>query len=156
MAANSKKDNFILIAHNIRSLYNVGSLFRTCDGAGVKKLILSGYTGYPPRQKISKVALGAEESVPFERVKNIGPYIKKLKKQGYQVLGLETGKDGQNIFQYKPKFPLALIIGNEKRGLSKAVLKLTHKQIFIPMYGKKMSLNVAVAAGVGIYEILRN
>lgn len=153
MAASSKK--FILIAHNIRSLYNVGSLFRTADGVGVSKIILSGYTGFPPRDKISKVALGAEKTVPFERARNIGLFIKALKKQGYQVLALETG-GGQNIFKFKPKYPFALIIGNEKRGLSKAILNRADKCIYIPMRGKKESLNVAVAAGVAVYELLRS
>ena len=157
MGRNFKKEKkLILVAHNIRSLYNVGSLFRTGDGAGVNKIILSGYTGFPPREKISKVALGAEKTLPFERAKNIGPFLKTLKKQGYQVLALETGKRGLNIFKFKPNFPVALIIGNEKRGLSKQVIRLCDKKVFIPMRGQKESLNVAVAAGVGVYELLKD
>jgi len=150
------KKKIFLIAHNIRSLYNVGSLFRTADGAGVDKLILSGYTGYPPRQKISKVALGAEESMAWERIKKLGEHIKVLKKQGFQVIALETKEKGAvNIFKFKPKFPLALMVGNEKRGLSKSLRRKADKQVFIPMRGKKESLNVAVAAGIALYEIIK-
>jgi 23S rRNA (guanosine2251-2'-O)-methyltransferase len=153
----SKEKKIIyLIAHHIRSLYNVGSLFRTGDGVGINKLVLSGYTGYPPRGKISKVALGAEKTLPWERVKDIGPYLNKLKKQGFQIVALETGKKGINFQKFKPKFPLALIIGNEKRGLSRGLLRKADKCIYIPMRGKKESLNVSVAAGVALYEILRD
>lgn len=151
-----KAKSLYLIAHHIRSLYNVGSLFRTADGAGVSKLILSGYTGYPPREKISKVALGAEKTVPWEKVKDISCYLKGLKKQGFQIVALEIGKKGVNFQKFKPKFPLALIIGNEKRGLSKAILNRADKCLYIPMHGKKESLNVSVAAGVALYEMLRN
>lgn len=153
----SKRKRIVyLIAHHIRSLYNVGSLFRTGDGAGVNKLVLSGYTGYPPREKISKVALGAEKTLPWEKVKEIGPYLNKIKKQGFQIVALETGKKGVNFQKFKPKFPLALIIGNEKRGLNPAVLRKANKRIYIPMRGKKESLNVSMAAGIALYEILRD
>ena len=151
-----KNKSLYLIAHHLRSLYNVGSLFRTADGAGVSKLILSGYTGYPPCPKISKVALGAEKTVPWEKVIDIGPCLHKLKKQGFQIVALEIGKKGINFQKFKPKFPLALIIGNEKRGLSPAILSKADKCIYIPMRGEKESLNVSVAAGVALYEILRD
>ncbi|MFA5070545.1 MAG: TrmH family RNA methyltransferase [Patescibacteria group bacterium] len=146
----------ILIAHNIRSLYNVGSLFRTGDAAGVGKLVLSGYTGYPPREKLSKVALGAEKTVPWEKVNDLGRYLAKLQKEGFQIVALEIGKKGIDFQKFKPKFPLALVIGNEKRGLSKAIINKADKCIFIPMRGRKESLNVSVAAGVALYEILRD
>ncbi|MFH1366463.1 MAG: TrmH family RNA methyltransferase [Patescibacteria group bacterium] len=151
----NKQKTVYLIAHHIRSLYNVGSLFRTGDGAGIDKLILSGYTGFPPREKISKVALGAEKTLAWERVKEIGPYLAKLKKQSFQIVALETGKKGVNFQKFKPKYPLALIIGNEKRGLSKGLLRKADKCVFIPMRGKKESLNVSVAAGIALYEMLR-
>ncbi|MDZ7798201.1 MAG: TrmH family RNA methyltransferase [Patescibacteria group bacterium] len=150
------KNKLYLIAHNIRSLHNVGSLFRTADGAGVDKIILSGYTGSPPCQKISKVALGAEENVPFEKTEDINSYIKDLKKQGFKIIALETKSQGKNIYKFKPKFPLALLIGHEKRGLPAEILELADQILEIPMRGQKKSLNVAVAAGVALYQILRD
>ena len=95
----------IILAHNIRSTYNVGSFFRTADGAGVTKLVLSGYTAHPPHKGISKVALGAENWFPWEYVNNPGPWLKKMKKAGYTVVVLEQTKKSKNLFRWKPKWP---------------------------------------------------
>lgn len=149
-----KKDIY-LIAQNIRSLFNVGSLFRCADVFGVKKVYLGGYTGFPPRKEISKTALGADEWVSWERQWQTHLIIKKLKNQGVKIVVLETGEKSQSLPDFKPKFPLALVVGSETNGVSKAVLNLADSVVKIPMLGKKESLNVAVAAAIGLYQ-LRN
>ncbi|MBU3901204.1 RNA methyltransferase [Patescibacteria group bacterium] len=148
-------DKIIIVCHNIRSAFNVGSIFRTADGAGASKIILGGYSAHPPHPKLAKTALGAEKTIPYERIWSTWRAIDELKEQGYQIVALEKCRGAKNIFQFNPKFPLALALGNEVRGLSKEILKRCDEIVFIPMAGKKESLNVSVAFGVGIYQ-LRN
>ncbi len=157
----------ILVLHNIRSVYNVGSIFRTADAAGVSKIILSGYTPLPhdrfgmPRKDFAKVSLGAENTVPWEQVKTFSVAIKKLKKENVYVVAVEQDKKSVSLFDFKPLFdktqgktkPLALVLGNEVRGLSKPALALCDKIVEIPMRGKKESLNVSVAAGIALFGI---
>ena len=145
----------VVICHNIRSAFNIGSIFRTADGAGVTKIILGGYSAHPPHPKLTKVALGAEKSVPYECVWQTWRAIEKLKKNGYYIIALEKISQAKNIFEIKKKFPLAIVVGNEKRGLSKEILKRCDQVVFIPMQGKKESLNVSVAFGIAIYQILK-
>ena len=147
------KDLYI-IAHNIRSLYNIGTIFRTSDAIGVKKLFLTGYSGHPPRKEISKVALGAEESIEWKHYKSLNYLLKKLKKNKVKIIALETNKNSINYLKFKPKFPLALIVGNEVRGLSSSILKNVDKTIFIPMNGIKESLNVGIAMAIAGYYII--
>ena len=142
-----------MIAHNIRSLYNIGTFFRTADALAIDKIYLTGYSGIPPQAGITKVALGAENSVPWEQYKNISALIKKLKAQGIQIVALELDKKAVNIFKFKPNFPLALLVGNEVRGVSKNLLKKADKIVYLPMRGKKESLNVGVAMAVAGYYI---
>lgn len=144
---------FYVICDNIRSLENIGSIFRTADALGVSKIYLCGISGKPPHHKISKTALGAEETVPFEYCKQISRLIDKLKKQGVEIVALEQDKKAISYLKYKPKFPLALIVGNEVEGISKKILKKADKIIFLPMSGQKESLNVSVAFGVAGYYI---
>ena len=146
---------FFIICHNIRSLYNIGTMFRTADALGVDQLFLTGYSGQPPRKEISKVALGAEESVPWAHYKSISYLIKKLKKEGVSIVALETGDKAINYLDFKPKFPMALIVGNEVRGLSPGVIKNADQTIYLPMRGIKESLNVGVAMAVAGYQIVR-
>lgn len=148
--------NFYVICDNIRSLENIGSIFRTSDALGVSKIFLCGISGKPPHHKISKTALGAEETIPFEYYKQIGRLIDKLKKEKIQIIALEQSKNAIIYDKLKPKFPLALIIGNEVNGISKKILKKCDKIIFLPMLGQKESLNVSVAFGVAGYEIIKN
>lgn len=145
--------SFILILPNIRSGHNVGAIFRTADGAGVDKLYLTGYTPCPPHTQIDKVSLGAEKWMPWEYRKQAGKFLKELKEIGYTIVALEQTKTSQNIFSFQPQFPLALVLGNEKTGVSKSLLKYCDQAIEIPMRGKKNSLNVSVAAGVAMYVI---
>lgn len=150
MTTNNK---FYLIAHNIRSLYNVGTMFRTADALGVDQLFLTGYTGQPPRKEISKVALGAEESVPWQHYKSLTYLLNKLKKEGVKIVILEKSKNSIDYTKFKPNFPLALIVGNEVRGVSPDTLKKADKVIELPMKGIKESLNVGVALGAAGYYI---
>jgi len=147
---------FYVICDNIRSLENIGSIFRTSDALGVSKIFLCGISGKPPHHKISKTALGAEETIPFEYHRQIGRLIEKLKKSRMQIVALEQDKKAIPYDKLKPKFPLALIVGNEVKGISKKILKNSDKIIFLPMSGQKESLNVSVAFGIAGYNIIKN
>jgi len=144
---------FYVICDNIRSLENIGSIFRTADALGVSKIYLCGISGRPPHHKISKTALGAEETIPFEYHRQIGRLIDKLKDERVHIVALEQDKKAILYTKFKPKFPLALVLGNEVKGISKKILQKADKVIFLPMRGKKESLNVSVAFGVAGYEI---
>lgn len=154
------KEIYVVI-HNIRSALNVGSIFRTSDGAGVSKIYLTGYTPTPENPKVLKTALGAQNSVPWEKYYNIANLLKKLKNKKIQIVALEQTKNSIDYRKFsvrggKPHFPLALIVGNEISGLSDKILKYTDKIIAIPMYGQKESLNVSVAFGIAVYNIVDN
>lgn len=144
-----------VILDNIRSAYNVGSFFRTSDAARIRKLYLCGITCYPPHNKIPKTALGAQDSVPWEHNKNTEEVIKKLKKQGNQIVAVEQTPDAVSYWEFKYKKPCTLIFGNEINGVGEDILKLADAKVYIPMYGKKKSLNVVVSFGVVLYEVLR-
>lgn len=142
------------MAVNIRSSHNVGSIFRTADGVGATKLYLGGYTPVPPNPKISKTALGAEKNVAWEKIKQPGRFIEKMKREGWRVAALENKTRGAIDYrEFRPRFPLLLVIGNEVGGLPRAILKKADKIVSIPMRGKKESLNVSVAFGVMAYKI---
>lgn len=157
---------FYVICDNIRSLENIGSIFRTADALGVTKIFLCGISGQPPNHKISKTALGAENTVPWEYYKQTGRLIEKLKSPAFarkltgyggrskiQIVALEQDKRAVEYTKFKAKFPLALIVGNEVKGVSKKTLSKVDSIIYLPMAGKKESLNVSVAFGVAGYEI---
>jgi tRNA G18 (ribose-2'-O)-methylase SpoU len=148
---------FVVICDDLRSLFNVGSVFRTSDGVGVNKIYLCGITGHPDvpkaKRKISKVALGAQDFIEWEYVKQSWRLVEKLKKEGYQIISLEQTSRSINYTKFKPKFPLALIIGNESNGVKKSLLNRSDKIIDIPMRGQKESLNVSVAFGIVAYWI---
>ncbi len=149
-----KKEVYVLL-NNIRSLHNVGSIFRTSDGAGVKKLFLCGQTGYPPREDITKTAIGAEEVVPWEYWIDAKECIKKLlkNKKSVQIVALEQTKKSIDYRKFKPKYPICLVVGHEIDGVEEGILDLCDSAIEIPMYGKKQSLNVSVAFGVAVYSL---
>lgn len=151
----STKTQLFVIAHNIRSLHNVGSIFRTADSFGVDKIYLTGYTGTPPDPRIAKVALGAEQFVPWEQAKSLVVLIKKLKTAGVRIVALENNVNYKTtlLSKYKPKFPLALVMGEETKGHTKKILDLVDDIVEIPMHGQKESLNVSVACGVALYAI---
>jgi 23S rRNA (guanosine2251-2'-O)-methyltransferase len=152
-----------LILHNIRSVHNVGSIFRTADAVGVSNIILTGYTPLPidrfkqPRKDFSKVSLGAEKTVPWSQAKTVASAIKQLKKEGFTVVAVEQDKTSVPIFEYAhtQNEKIALVLGNEVRGVSKPTLKQCDAIVEIPMRGKKESLNVSVAAGIAMFTLLR-
>lgn len=143
----------VVILPNIRSAHNVGAMFRTADGAGVDKIYLTGYTPCPPHPRLDKVSLGAEKWVPWEYSKQTGRLLKKLKEQGYNIVALEQTPKSVNMYEWTPQYPLALIVGNEKTGVTKNLLKYCDTEIELDMKGKKKSLNVSVAAGITMYYI---
>ncbi len=147
--------SFFVLAHNIRSLHNVGSIFRTSDVFAVSKLYLSGYTGHPPDPRLGKVALGAELTVPWEYHKSPVRLIKKLVLQhpGLSVIGLENNLPSTVLIQnYVPRGPVLLVLGEEVKGLPKNVRTLCNAFVEIPQFGTKESLNVSVAFGIAAYH----
>jgi tRNA G18 (ribose-2'-O)-methylase SpoU len=147
------KSSLVLICDNIRSLQNVGSFFRTSDAFAIDKIYLCGYTGAPPAKEISKTALGAEEWVSWEKHSHAWRLIDVLKREGYTIVALEKTAHSTDIHTYKPQFPMALIVGNEVKGVSRSLLRKADRIIHISMYGKKESLNVSVAFGVAAAKI---
>ena len=140
---------FYLILPDIRSCYNVGSIFRTADAFGVTKIFLCGYTPTPDRNpKIHKVALGAEQNVPWEHCKDAWRVVEKLKKEGAHIVAAEQTKKSLSYKKWKPRFPVAFIFGNEVEGVPQTLLKRADNILHIPMLGKKESLNVSVAVGI--------
>ena len=144
-----------ILVEDIRSVYNVGSIFRTADSFGAEKIYLTGITSFPPRDDLHKTALGAEESVAWEYDKNSVQLAKKIKKQGIQLVLIEQTKESKNIFDINIDFPICFIVGNEVDGVSEALSELADIHLEIPMNGIKQSLNVSVATGIIGYELLR-
>ncbi len=143
-----------LFAENIRSLYNVGSIFRTADGALIEKLWLCGYTGYPPRKEIDKTALGSVETVPWEHSHNGISVLSGLKDRGVQLVALEHTDSSVKYTEADYRFPLCVMLGNEVEGLSNEAVEMCDLAVEIPMYGLKQSLNVSVACGVIVYYLV--
>ncbi len=145
-------DIYIVIP-KMRSLHNVGSIFRIADGMGAKKIFLCSWTGTPPAHNLVKVSLGAEKVIPWEHKKQAWRVIDKLKNQGVQIIGLEVTENSIDFRNFKPNFPCALVLGNECSGLDKTILKRCDYVIHLPMLGIKSSLNVSVAAGIALYYL---
>lgn len=155
----------IVIAHNIRSTHNIGSIFRTSEGFGVKKIIISGYSPYPKTindkrlphiaekltAQIHKTALGAENMVSFEYQEQ--PDLFAIKSQGFQVIGLEQHKKSINLNDYKSTQKVALLIGEEVHGIPPELMNQCDNFVEIPMVGKKESFNVSVATGIALYQM---
>ena len=143
-----------VILHNIRSAYNVGTIFRTADAVGIEKIYLTGYTPNPAKdKKIEKTALGAEKYVSWESYKNLNYLLKKLKKEGFKIVALEQNEKSIPYYKFRPRFDIVLILGNEVRGLNKKILEKCDYILEIPMFGRKESLNVAVAFGIIAYYL---
>ncbi|MDO8510484.1 MAG: TrmH family RNA methyltransferase [bacterium] len=154
------KKTIAIVLHNVRSVYNVGSIFRTADAAGVKKIYLCGYTPTPvdrfgkARRDFAKVSLGAEKSVAWEYKQSAAGLIKDLKKRGYQIVALEQAPEAIDYRRAKIKIRAVLVFGNEVSGLPMSIRKSADVVAEIPMRGDKESLNVSVAAGVAMFRIL--
>lgn len=151
---NVKKLPVYVLLNSIRSNYNVGSIFRTSDGAMIEKLYLCGYTPCPSKKEVLKTALGSTESVKWEYVKDAKTLITQFKSKGIQICALELTDKSIPYHQIESiDFPICLVVGNEITGVSQEVLDLCDKSIEIPQYGIKQSLNVAVAYGIAIFEL---
>lgn len=150
----------VLVLDNIRSVHNVGSIFRTAETAGVSKVYCLGTTPTPldrfsqKRKDFAKVALGAEDLVSWEYLEAGETLVSKLKKDSFQILALEQDQNSINYKKIKLGKKIALIVGNEVGGVSKSLLKLVDQIVEIPMKGKKESLNVSVATGIMLFEII--
>jgi tRNA G18 (ribose-2'-O)-methylase SpoU len=144
-----------LLLENVRSLYNVGSLFRTADAAGASELVLTGITGRPPQKGIRKTALGAEDRVRWRYFPSSLDAARDLQSQGYELTVLETTPAAVDLFDWIPRFPTCVILGHEVDGVTPALLEMADRHVRIPMLGHKHSLNVSVAGGVLLYELLR-
>lgn len=144
-----------VLLDNVRSMYNVGAFFRAADGVGLKKIYLCGITSHPPKKAISKTALGAEEVVAWEHSWDALQTVKELRRSGFEIAAIETTLHSVDLFDWQPKFPVCVTFGHEVEGLQPELLALADRHVRIPMLGRKGSLNVATAAGVVFYELLR-
>ncbi len=156
----------VVIAHDIRSLHNVGSLLRTTEGLGVEKVILSGYTPHPDytgdprlphigkrqRVQINKTGLGAEDTVNWQYQEDIKLVIDELKEKGYKIVGLEQSSNSISLPEFKAPPKMALLLGREVEGLDEDIIAMCHSTVEIPMYGKKESFNVVQAAAMALYH----
>lgn len=160
--------DIVLIAHNLRSCHNVGSLLRTAEGLGVREVLLTGYTPFPLRagddtrlphlaakihRQIQKTALGAETSQPWRHIDDISGAIATLRSQGYAIAAIEQAADTLSLPEFRPPAKLALIVGREVEGIESEVLALVDHILEIPMFGKKESFNVVQAAAMTLYHI---
>jgi len=143
-----------VVLENIRSLYNVGAMFRTSDGARIEKLYICGFTARPPRKEIDKTALGSTESVPWEWRASAVEAIDELRAKGYQIVTLEHTDRSVPHCDAPYRFPLCLVMGNEVDGVSPEAVAKSDLAVEIPMYGIKQSLNVAVAYGIAVFRIV--
>ena len=144
-----------VLLENVRSLYNVGAFFRTADAVALEKLYLTGITGYPPQNMITKTALGAEETVPWQHTRETEGAIAELRARNYEIAAIETSVNAVDLFDWQPRFPVCVLFGHETDGLTPAASALADTHVRIPMLGVKHSLNVASAGSVVLYELLR-
>lgn len=151
----SKKTPIIVVLDNIRSLNNIGSVFRTCDAFLIEKIYLCGITAIPPHKDIHKTALGSTETVEWEYVKNIMDLIQKLKSENVKVISIEQAVNATilNDFQPESNTTYALVFGNEVKGVKQEVVSASDMVLEIPQFGTKHSLNISVSVGVVIWDV---
>ena len=142
------------LLNNVRSLYNVGSIFRTADGANVAELYLAGITATPPNPRIQKTALGAERTVPWSYTVSPAKTLADLRRAGTEILVLEQAEHSEPLSTAAVRFPCCLVVGNEISGVDETLAAHADRAVEIPMYGMKNSLNVAVAFGVAVYTLV--
>lgn len=145
----------VVLLDQVRSLYNVGSFFRTCDAVRVTRLVLAGITAAPPNPQIAKTALGAEQSVPWEKTADPVAALDWLRHAGWQLAAVETSLHAVDLFDWQPSFPACVVFGHEVDGIRPEVLARCDVHVRIPTLGTKQSLNVATAGGVVLYDLLR-
>ncbi len=153
----SEKIPVIAVLENIRSAYNVGSVFRTADAFALEAIFICGYTCVPPHKEIKKTALGAEASVTWKHFENAALAITRLRQMGYRISAAEQAEGSTMLhkLQYKPGDKMAIIFGNEVTGVEQETIQLCDGCIEIPQHGTKHSLNIATAAGVVLWELVR-
>jgi len=144
-----------VLLDNVRSMYNVGAFFRAADGVGLERVCLCGITACPPKRAISKTALGAEEVVAWEHDWDAVRMAEAMRGKGFDIAAIETSAHSVDLFEWQPTFPVCIAFGNEVEGLRPELLELADTHVRIPMLGRKTSLNVATAAGIVLYELLR-
>jgi 23S rRNA (guanosine2251-2'-O)-methyltransferase len=151
------KTPVVIVLNNVRSMHNVGSVFRTADAFLLEGICLCGYTPQPPHRDIHKTALGATDTVQWQYFANAADAVTQLKAEGYHVYAVEqvAGSILLQQFSAAAKHPLALVFGNEVSGVEEAVLQLCNGSIEIPQWGMKHSLNIAVSAGIVLWEVVR-
>ncbi len=151
-----KRNPIYVLLDNIRSLHNVGAIFRTCDAALIKKLYLCGITGTPPRAEIKKTSLGAAEVVPWEYRDDASELIEELKGKGVQIVAVEIAHDAVDYSKFEYDYPVCIVLGHEVHGISDDVMEIVDNSVYIPMLGRANSLNVSTCCGIVVYEALRN
>lgn len=145
----------VALFDNIRSMWNVGSMFRSADGAWLEEIIISGYTATPPRKEIAKTALGAEYSVPWRYAPDAVEAINALKRRGYTAVALEHTTQSRSYAAVEYDFPVVFVVGNEGVGIQDEIVQACDFAVELPQNGMKSSMNVAVAFGIMLYELRR-
>jgi tRNA G18 (ribose-2'-O)-methylase SpoU len=150
----------VVVLDNVRSLYNTGAFFRTADACGVERLVLSGITPRPDQGRkqqraIAKTALGAELATPWEYHQTTAAALAAYAARGYHIVAVETSPDAIDLYDWMPSWPLCLVFGHEKEGVTESLTAQIETHVRNPMLGEKGSLNVATAGGVVLYELVR-
>ena len=149
-----EKDPVIVLLDNVRSLNNIGSIFRTCDAMGIKKMYLCGITGQPPHREIRKTAIGASESVDWEHKKNASEILNKYRDLGYEIIAVEQTSSSVTLENYQLRNnKILLIFGNEINGVSQKLIDLCDLSIEIPQWGTKHSINISVSVGIVLWNL---
>lgn len=145
-----------VLVHNVRSIHNVGSIFRTSDAARIEHVHLTGFTGTPEHEDLHKTALGAQDAVAWSHHEEPVPVINDLQEQGYTIAVLEQTSESIPPNEVSPDvYPLCIVVGNEVRGVDEAIMGAADQALEIPQYGAKISMNVGVAYGIAIYDVVR-
>ncbi len=144
-----------IVLDNLRSAFNVGSIFRLADAARAAEVVPCGYTAFPPHHKLEQTSLGTTDSVPWRRFDTIAEALTDLKQRGVRLVAVETARSAAPYHRFDHRFPVALVLGNEALGVSEAALRMCDAVVEIPVFGYKNSVNVATAAGVVLYDVLR-
>src|SRR5579875_752421 len=154
----SQKIPIIVVLENIRSAYNVGSVFRTADAFLIEAIYICGYTAYPPHKEIKKTALGADETVNWKQFKNIGEAFDEIRNLNYKIYAVEQAVDSYKLqaISYERDEKIAIVFGNEVTGVEQSTIEQCDGCIEIPQLGMKHSLNISVAAGIVLWELVRN
>jgi tRNA G18 (ribose-2'-O)-methylase SpoU len=145
-----------VVVHNVRSIYNVGSIFRTSDAARIEHLHLTGFTGTPEHEDLHKTALGAQDTVSWSKHEEVGPLLENLQERGYTVAVLEQTTSSVPPTDVSAEvYPLCLVVGNEVHGVADDIIEQADLAVELPQFGAKISMNVGVAYGIAIYDLVR-